>query len=44
MSYGKIDLDEIEIDPEKEKDIIKKFDLIDCNYESDFEEQIPFYY
>jgi hypothetical protein len=44
MNYGKINLDEIQSDPEQEKDIIKKYNLIENNFSNDFQEQVPFYY
>jgi hypothetical protein len=44
MNYGKIDLDEIEVDPEQEKNIITKYNLIENNLGTDFQEQVPFYY
>ena len=44
MNYGKINLDEIQSDPEQEKDIISKYNLIENNLSTDFQEQVPFYY
>ena len=44
MNYGKIDLNEIQIDPEQEKNIITKYNLIENNFSSEFQEQVPFYY
>ena len=44
MSYVKIDLYEIQIDPEHEKNIITKYNLIENNFSSEFKEQVPFYY
>ena len=44
MNYGKINLEEIQSNPEDEKDIISKYNLIENNFGTDFQEQIPFYY
>jgi len=44
MNYGKINLEEIQSNPEDEKDIISKYNLIENNFSTDFQEQIPFYY
>ena len=44
INYGKIDLNEIKDDYEGEKNIISKYHLIENNFNTDFEEQIPFYY
>ena len=44
MNYGKINLDEIQSDQEQEKDFIKKYNLIENNFNTDFQEQMPFYY
>ena len=44
MNYGKIDLNEIQIDPEQEKNIITKYNLIENNFSSEFQEQVTFYY
>ena len=44
MNYGKINLEEIQSTPEDEKDIISKYNLIENNFGTDFQEQIPFYY
>ena len=44
ISYGKIDLNEMKIDTEQEKNIISKYNLIENNFNTEFEEQVPFYY
>ena len=44
MNYGKIDLNEYNLEPEKEKNIIAKYNLIENNFNTEFQEQVPFYY
>ena len=44
MNYGKIDLNEYNIEPEKEKNIIAKYNLLENNFNTEFQEQAPFYY
>ena len=43
-NYGRINLDEIKVDSEQEKNIITKYNLIENNFNNEFEEQVPFYY
>ena len=44
MNYGKIDLNEYNIEPEKEKNIIAKYNLLENNFNTECQEQAPFYY
>ena len=44
INYGKIDLNEMKVDFEEDKNIISKYNLIENNFNTDFEEQMPFYY
>ena len=43
-NYGRINLDEIKVDSEQEKNIITKYNLLENNFNTEFEEQVPFYY
>ena len=43
-NYGRINLDEIKVDSEQEKNIITKYNLLENNFNAEFEEQVPFYY
>ena len=43
-NYGRINFDEIKVDSEQEKNIITKYNLLEINFNTEFEEQVPFYY
>ena len=44
MNYGNINLEEMQVDPIKENNIINKYNLIKNNFRTGYQEQVPFYY
>ena len=44
ITYGNIDLENMEFDAKDEENIIDKYNLIENNFSNEFQEQTPFYY
>ena len=44
LTYGNIDLENMEFDNKDEENIIDKYNLIENNFSNEFQEQTPFYY
>ena len=44
ITYGNVELNEIKFDSKDEQNIIEKYNLIENNFNNEFQEQTPFYY
>ena len=44
ITYGNIELNEMKFDSKDEQNIIEKYNLIENNFNNEFQEQTPFYY
>lgn len=44
ITYGNVELNEIKFDSRDEQNIIEKYNLIENNFNNEFQEQTPFYY
>ena len=44
ITYGNVELNEMKFDSKDEQNIIEKYNLIENNFNNEFQEQTPFYY